>query len=638
MAEVCTTYVDGYDAKGRPNRWHTTCYGTSGDAQPPSPTGGGGGGGAAGGGTESGIAVGPSPQLPESTVTVANPNPPARPAVNPDLGLAWNSGAHSIESLPPGWSGTVEFDVPDVQGVRPGGVAVGFAPVSAVPTVGRSGYGHLRYGLVFTADAVRVVRYGAPVTEFSYSIIFAARGAATTDKVRAMIYDGMIRWVVNGLTLGAAQFTMPENFVLDATLYTAFDAVDNPKFLEGELPDELNSSLAATMAGVTMAADGATEPSLSAALQPLEARLSQAASADLTAELTGLWMDSGRGEGVTGALPAMLMVAADRDDYGAVLGDVGPLECWIGMGEPDPSVRYSVLAPTLQYLAMTATAPPVATIDSSMAALSMMASAQTSYAQIAGEIGPLRFGGYGGEMTPLIDVTEVVLTHQTMGYAGYVAVSFVEHLGGTATAIVQAVTGAEALEQITAQDSASAFFTLLDSMAEQIGAKQRLSATAFRVANSTLVDTGQAWVVETRNNATTRYDQYGFNSFASIGSKHFGARQDGVYLLEGTDDAGVPIASGAALGTHDFGTQALKHLDAVYAGVSSTGLLFIKVGDGASAYTYKARRKDDRMKVQRFDVGRGIRTSYFTFDITSESDAFELDSVTFHVVGTTRRI
>ena len=151
------------------------------------------------------------------------------------------------------------------------------------------------------------------------------------------------------------------------------------------------------------------------------------------------------------------------------------------------------------------------------------------------------------------------------------------------------------------------------------------------------VDESEAWAVNTANSASTRYDSYGFNSFASFGGKHYGAKPDGVYLLEGANDAGRPIASGVSFGKHDFGTQALKHIEAVYAGVSAAGQLFLRVGDGKSQYTYKARRVDADMRVQRFDPGRGLRANYFTFDLVSEGD-FELDSVTFAVAATKRRI
>ena len=122
-----------------------------------------------------------------------------------------------------------------------------------------------------------------------------------------------------------------------------------------------------------------------------------------------------------------------------------------------------------------------------------------------------------------------------------------------------------------------------------------------------------------------------------MGLRQFGVRKDGVYLLQGATDAGQAIEAGVALGKHDFGSQALKHIEAVYAGVSASGQLFLRVGDGKSQYTYKARRVDADMRVQRFDPGRGLRANYFTFDLVSEGD-FELDNITFGVAVTKRRI
>lgn len=44
------------------------------------------------------------------------------------------------------------------------------------------------------------------------------------------------------------------------------------------------------------------------------------------------------------------------------------------------------------------------------------------------------------------------------------------------------------------------------------------------MTSGALVDDGQAWAVVTGNGATTRYDTYGFNSFATIGGKQYGLK------------------------------------------------------------------------------------------------------------------
>lgn len=598
------------------------------------------GGGSVGGGVDAGTnPPGPlfAPGSGDGTVvTGGGEASSAAPSVSPNPG--WNGGAHSIESVPANWTGMVSFDVPDIQGARQGGVAVGLAPVSSLPVEGRSGYAHLQYGLIFTTDTVRVIHAGMVVLVTPYGDVRAARAGTTTDLVSVLLYGSFVKWIVNGLTLFAGPFSMPEPYVLDATLYLAFDAVDNPSFAEGAWGDVEDGSLNGVLSGFVMEGDASADTSLAIALPAFAAQFSQDVVWNLFGGLQGFQMKAGGGEGLNGSVGPFKMVAAQSANYATMEGSIGPFAMAGGMAPPDTTVKYSVLTPSFPRFAMSATGPISAQLDGALRPFEMRASSEASYSEIRAELRGLRFTGYGGEMTPLVRVMEVMLSRAPLIHYTYIALALIERIDGTTTAAAYATVTADGMEEITAQDAASYTATLFDSIAEQLVVGERLVALTYRINGGTLVDEGEAWVVNTRSSASTRYDTYGFNSFAVVKGKQFGARRDGLYLLEGTDDAGIPITSGVALGAHDFGTQALKRLDAVYAGVSSTGALFIRVGDGVNAYTYRARRTDPHMKVQRFDIGRGIRTNYFTFDLTSEADAFELDSVTFNVLPTTRRI
>lgn len=607
-----------------------------------------------GGSSSSGISTGGVPGFafdplnPHGSVAVATPSgdPPSQGSapngMNPNLG--WNSGARSAEVLPADWVGQVVFDVPDVQGARPGGVAIGLAAVSALPTVGRSGYGHLQYGLVFTADEVRVLFGGTQAGALSYADVRAERsGGATTDTVRGLLYGDRIVWKLNGaLMVGAGPFSMPDAYVLDATLYSAFDAVDNPAFIPGAWEED--GVLTGALQPLAMTA-GVEYADLAFDLPALTARLSENVDGDLTASLPALEMTSGGidAAGLAGALTPLQMLAYGAAGYAEMRGALQPLQMTGGMEKRD-SLNYSILAADLPRLYMTAEAPKIATIVTSLPALQMRASSETTYSELATALPGLRMVAYGGGVTPLLQIMEFVGGWAPVLFNATLGVAVIERVGGASTAVLALTMTADAMEEVTAQDALSALQTFLADAFEQLGTMDRVRMAVFRDPDGAgpepgrLVDDTQTWVVNTASQASTRYDSYGFNSFAAFGGKHFGARADGVYLLEGADDAGWPIASGVALGMHDFGTQALKHIDAVYAGVSSTGTLFLKVGDGTKFYTYRARRKDDRMKVQRFDLGRGLRTNYFTFDLTSEADAFELDSVTFNVLASQRRI
>lgn len=607
-------------------------------SRPPSPVGGSSG-------IDDGATRPPVNFIPDPSgageVVVAVPGE-VTPEVQAGAGFnpGWNSGAHSIESLPASWVGAITFDVPDVRGARPGGVAVGLAPVSELPAPGRNGYKHLRYGIIFTADAVRVIHEGVVVLQVPYATVRAARGVGeSTDAVQALMYGHAIKWVVNDLTLFAAAFTMPEDYALDATLYTAYDAVDNPAFTAGlDWGDAEDGSMTVVLAGLAMEADGGTEPALAAELPRLAMRLSELNVSDITAVLPPLRFECGVGEGMAGAIGPLNVLMAEWDDYAVLIGAIGPLSCWIGMGTPDPSVRYSVMAPTLPRLRMTAKGPAYGSMAAALPGFVMRASAETTYAELVAELPRARFTAYSGELTPLVKVIEYVAAGAPALPAAYIAISFIERVDGSATAAAYATVTADASEEITAEDAASAVMTMLDSVIEQLGAGERLVTAMFRIDGDAPADEGPAWVVNTDSRATTRYDAYGFNSFFVLDGKHFGVRQDGVYLLEGTSDAGQPIVAGVALGKHDFGTQALKGLEAVYAGVSSTGKLYLRVSDGKNTYTYAARAASETLEAQRFDVGRGLRANYFTFELVSEGDVFELDSITFNVLASQRRI
>ncbi|ODT38041.1 MAG: hypothetical protein ABS55_01745 [Lautropia sp. SCN 70-15] len=453
------------------------------------------------------------------------------------------------------------------------------------------------------------------------------------------MYGHAIKWVVNDLTLFAAAFTMPEDYALDATLYTAYDAVDNPVFTAGlDWGDAEDGSMTVVLSGLAMEADGGIEPTLVAELPRLAMRLSELNVSDITAELSALRFECGVGEGMAGTIGPLNALMAEWDDYAVLIGAIGPLSCWIGMGAPDPSVRYSVMAPTLPRLRMTAKGPAYGSMAAALPGFVMRASAETTYAELVAELPRARFTAYSGELTPLVKVIEYVAAGAPALPAAYIAISFIERVDGSATAAAYATVTADASEEITAEDAASAVMTMLDSVIEQLGAGERLVTAMFRIDGDAPADEGPAWVVNTDSRATTRYDAYGFNSFFVLDGKHFGVRQDGVYLLEGTSDAGQPIVAGVALGKHDFGTQALKGLEAVYAGVSSAGKLYLRVSDGKNTYTYAARAANETLEAQRFDVGRGLRANYFTFELVSEGDVFELDNITFNVLASQRRI
>lgn len=149
----------------------------------------------------------------------------------------------------------------------------------------------------------------------------------------------------------------------------------------------------------------------------------------------------------------------------------------------------------------------------------------------------------------------------------------------------------------------------------------------------------EGWVVNVENAGSTRYEGYGFNSFAKIDGRYYGCREDGVYLLEGDDDAGVPISAMVSFGKQDFGGSVLKRVPNAYIGASSTGRLYLRTIVEGAEYTYVARGSSEHMQTQRIDLGKGLRANWFEFELyNAGGDDFELASVEFVAVPTNRRI
>lgn len=154
-----------------------------------------------------------------------------------------------------------------------------------------------------------------------------------------------------------------------------------------------------------------------------------------------------------------------------------------------------------------------------------------------------------------------------------------------------------------------------------------------------MFDPGEVWTVNLDSGAQTMYENFSFNSFAVIDGYAYGVKADGLYRLDGEDDAGVPIRASLNFGKRDFGTQHKKGIPYCYIGVSSTNKLVLKVTVNGQEYLYTASSVDDELDVQRFKLGRGLRSTYFTFELFNKDGAdFELDNIEFHAITLSRRL
>ena len=117
----------------------------------------------------------------------------------------------------------------------------------------------------------------------------------------------------------------------------------------------------------------------------------------------------------------------------------------------------------------------------------------------------------------------------------------------------------------------------------------------------------ETWVLSGYHLEPSLYTGFDFNSYATFHGKAYGAREDGIYLLEGEDDDGTPIVTGMRLGPLNFGTEHEKRLRYIRPGNTGTEIeAQVKAGEEKGIFYQDG---------ERIPVSRDIQGKEFTIDI-----------------------
>ena len=148
------------------------------------------------------------------------------------------------------------------------------------------------------------------------------------------------------------------------------------------------------------------------------------------------------------------------------------------------------------------------------------------------------------------------------------------------------------------------------------------------------------WAVNTRTSAVTEYSNYVFNSFAQMGIQTIGATSKGLYVLSGARDGTANISARMQSGILAIGGAKFTSFKAAYLGmrIDDDGTdVFLKLtaGDGRT-YTYAVKPQD--MMTTKINFGKGLRSRYFSFELTTSGADFDLDGITFVPIVTQRRV
>lgn len=148
-----------------------------------------------------------------------------------------------------------------------------------------------------------------------------------------------------------------------------------------------------------------------------------------------------------------------------------------------------------------------------------------------------------------------------------------------------------------------------------------------------------AWAVNTRTGAVTEYSNYVFNSFSKLNNRYLAASSSGLYELTGSTDDGDDVIAQIKSGLIQFNATKFAGLAGAYLGVRGEGDMFLKMVTGSGLeFIYRVRTQD--MRTTKVNFGKGLRARYFSFELISTGQDFDIDTVEFVPIsgGPKRRV
>lgn len=230
----------------------------------------------------------------------------------------------------------------------------------------------------------------------------------------------------------------------------------------------------------------------------------------------------------------------------------------------------------------------------------------------------------------VLNVSEALTLHGANVNANALVTNVAEHLNLHDTSVIQRNVLIAYSETLDLHDAATTRQAMIVGVSESL-----ILGEEYRVSGDML-----AFVVNYKTQSVTQYSNYNFNSFAKFGRDYYGAADDGLYLLDGDNDNGVPIDADLVLGKLDFDSSLLKRLPVMYLGIHTSGAMILRVtADTGETRDYLMDQTVDTLRTGRLELGRGVASRYWQFELKNVTGSdFTLDSMEFYPVTLTRRI
>lgn len=127
--------------------------------------------------------------------------------------------------------------------------------------------------------------------------------------------------------------------------------------------------------------------------------------------------------------------------------------------------------------------------------------------------------------------------------------------------------------------------------------------------------------------AVTRYSGFGFSSFCRVGTDLWATRADGLYKIGGETDNGELLSYLIDFAADDQGTARTKRLENIFFGISTDGLVYVRLKDDfGREQSYRLIQRDS--SEARIEPAKGASSRFWQLRLEGESASYaEIDNI-----------
>ena len=199
----------------------------------------------------------------------------------------------------------------------------------------------------------------------------------------------------------------------------------------------------------------------------------------------------------------------------------------------------------------------------------------------------------------------------------------------------------EYIESLIESMTSTGTFTVIGDFIASLNASLATSDDFLATigTKAALDETARVWVVNMDTGASSQYDDYGFNSLVKNEDtgEYLGFADDGIYRLDGDDDAGEDIDAEIEIGLSHYDTYSTKKILGAHIGLSSDGNMYLVVVADGVTKVYQMLKTSTTMKTQFIPTSHTQLGTYWNFKLLNKDgadfDLAKLDVQLFPISG-----